>query len=146
WGHDSDATETVIAGLRGGAAYEVRVAAVNGAGAGGWSPVVVGEPTVAAPAAPGVPVVVAGPGRLALSWAEPDANGAPVSGYVVEYRLDGGGGRWVRWGHDSDATETVIAGLRGGAAYEVRVAAVNAEGAGDYSPAAEATTGDAGDQ
>ena len=93
-------------------------------------------PEASRPSAPNRPTIVAGNGSLRVSWTAPSAGSSPTLGYNLDYRAVGG--EWT--------TVTPIAGLsyeiRGltnGTTYEVRVAAFNSAGAGQWSPIARGT-------
>ena len=83
---------------------------------------------------PGVPVdgvVLALDGGLEVSWGAPeDDGGAPVVSYRVEYRLASGD----EWELHAEGAQSpaVIVDLENGESYEVRVAAVNEVGRGDW--------------
>ena len=92
------------------------------------------------PGAVAAPVVfAAGSDGLSVLWQVPA--GPEPTGYDVEYRT--GGGAWESWTHAGTGTTTTITGLQPDTAYEVRVRGTNAEGDGDWSPAASGRT-DAG--
>ena len=89
------------------------------------------------PATPEAPTVRAPEGSstsLLVTWTAPDTNGGPsLTDYDVEYR-QGTDGDWNDWPHDGIATTTTIMSLRPHADYQVRVRALNDEGASDWSP------------
>ena len=116
-------TSATVPGLVNGTTYTVRVAAVNGVGAGAWS-----EPVSRTPATrPGAPVIEAvdgGSGRLVVRWAAPANGGSPVRSYQLQWKTDS---QTFSAGRQQTATTTTgtISGLADGTAYWVRVAAVN---------------------
>ncbi len=132
----SDATTALsyeITDLANGAKYDVQVAAgIRGIGFGGWSEASGTPRTV--PHAPRSPRVSNGDEKLTVSWTAPAANGgAPVTGYRVEWSSDG-----VTLGEESaTGLNHEIEDLTNGTDYVVRVAAVNAAGAGPWSVEAE---------
>ena len=138
--HTGTGTTKRITGLTADTAYEVRVRASNSEGAGDWSPAASGrtEAAAEAPDAPSAPTLTAGETWLEASWTAPDDNGAAITGYDVHYRETGG--NWTDAGHTGTGTTKRITGLTADTAYEVRVRASNAEGTGDWSPAASART------
>ncbi len=75
---------------------------------------------------------------LRVSWSAPASDGgSPITGYSVQYRLDGDDPLpWTDAAHAGVRVSAVIDGLPDGT-YDVRVAAVNSLGTGDYA----ATTG-----
>ena len=97
-----------------------------------------------APAAPPAPALTAGRGRLDAAWSEPDANGAPITGYRVAYSADGGV-TWTPVAHSGVARAATLSGLTDGQTYQVRVAAANRAGLGAWSPAASGDPGASGD-
>lgn len=130
WSQSSTAAKSlVVAGLVNGTTYEVRVAAVNARGAGPFTPAV----RATAATVPGRPRLLAVAGRagaLDVTWAAPaDNGGAAVTDYLLEYAL-ARSGRWSRWPTGNLVTASSVTGLRPGTAYDVRVAAINAVGAG----------------
>ena len=95
------------------------------------------------PQAPGAPrglTAAAGNGQVTLTWQAPASDGGgAITAYVIEYKAssDADWTSWVRTGAATDTTETVT-GLTNEVAYEFRVAAVNAAGAG--APSAVSAT------
>ena len=71
---------------------------------------------------------------LLVTWTAPDTNGGPsLTDYDVEYR-QGTSGDWNDWPHDGTVVTTTIMSLKPHADYQVRVRALNDEGASDWSP------------
>ena len=130
---------TTITGLIAGVYVAVQVRAKNSAGAGQWSGSVGGTPlaSVSVPDAVAQPSVTAGAGSLSVSWSAPDANGAAVDRYRVQWRRSGSSS-WSQ--QDVSARSYTISGLRDDTAYEVQVRARNSEGWGPWSSSATATT------
>ncbi len=125
-------TTHTLSGLTNGTAYQVRVAARNAAGQGDWSDDASGTPA-AAPGTPGgVSVARGGSGELSVSWSVPANNGAAITGYVVQWKSGVQVYGTSRQGAASGTTHT-LSGLTNGTAYQVRVAARNAVGLGDWS-------------
>ena len=124
--YNGAATSVEITGLEPGS-YLVRVQALNEIGASGWARQRTPEPTPPEPTeAPGMPqnmAVAAGPGSLTVTW-DPPVSGGAASGYNVDYRLAGGGNRWVSVRANADVTRAEITGLEPDR-YVVRVRAVN---------------------
>ena len=105
--HHTAATTTITAtirGLTGGHPHQVRVRAANGAGAGEPSTVVGAEPSAAAPDRPAAPTGTPGAGTLTVTWTAPHHNGAPITGYTIEYSTDQGR-TWTPWPHTTTATQ-----------------------------------------
>ena len=134
--HHTAATTTItviIGGLTGGHPHQVRVRATNSAGAGEPSTVVGAQPSAAAPDRPAVPTVTPGAGTLAVSWTAPHDNGAPITGYTIEYSTDQGH-TWTTWPHTTTATTTVITDLTSGQRHQIRITATNTAGTSRPSP------------
>ena len=138
--HAGTSTTKRIESLVADTAYEVRVRASNAEGAGDWSPAASGrtDASAGAPDAPSVPSLTAGATWLEASWTAPDDNGAAITDYDVHYRTTGG--NWQDASHAGTSTTKRIGGLTADTAYEIRVRASNAEGAGEWSPAASGRT------
>ena len=138
--HTGTGTTKRITGLTADTAYEVRVRASNSEGAGDWSPAATRRTDAAAeaPDAPSAPTLTAGETWLEASWTAPADNGAAITSYDVHYRE--AGGNWTDASHAGTSTTKRIESLAADTAYEVRVRASNAEGAGDWSPAASGRT------
>lgn len=133
----STASPLIIGGLVNGVSYRIRVRAVNAAGAGPASVLIVVGP--GAPLAPRSVTVTPGEGQLTVQFAAPPADGrAPTVGY--EYSIDGGNS-WADAapvtirspGEASALGLAVIGGLVNGMTYSVRVRGVNAAGRGTAS-------------
>ncbi len=124
-----------ITDLTNGLSYDVQVRAVNAQGTGGWSASATATPT-APPAAPGTmaaPTLYAGTGRIVATWtALTDTGGSPITGYELQYRI--GGGAWIQITEGITGTYHSITGLTNGIVYGVQMRAVNAVGAGPWSP------------
>ena len=104
---------------------------------------------------PGVPAkvsglsVTAGAGKLDLSWTAPANNGSAITGYDVHYKTSAAADQagtgsdpstgWVAASHSGTPTSGSIPSLTGGTAYDVRVRAKNARGAGQWSDAGSGT-------
>ena len=138
--HTGTSTVKRIEGLTADTAYEVRVRASNAEGDGDWSASASGrtDPSADAPDAPSTPTLTSGATWLEASWAAPADNGSAITGYDVHYRATGG--NWQDTAHAGTTTTKRMEGLTADTAYEVRVRAWNAEGAGDWSPAASGRT------
>ena len=95
-------------------------------------------PAAEAPDAPLAPTLTVGETWIEASWTAPADNDSAITGYDVHYRETGG--NWQDANHSGTGTTKRITGLTADKAYQVRVRASNAEGAGDWSPAASART------
>ena len=138
--HTGTGTTKRIQNLTADTAYQVRVRASNAEGASDWSPAASARTDAAAeaPDAPAAPTLTAGTTWLEASWTAPADNGAAITDYDVHYRETGG--NWTDASHTGTATTKRIESLTPDTAYAVRVRASNAEGAGDWSPAASGRT------
>ncbi|MGI9256227.1 MAG: fibronectin type III domain-containing protein [Salinispira sp.] len=139
-------TSHTISGLTNGTSYEVGVRSVNGVCVGNWSPssaaTVPNADLTASPtdlaAAPTDLKLAVGNGSLTATWDSPGNTGnSAISAYHLRYRED----------DSRDWTEIIIGigtshtitELTNGTSYTVQVRAVNAQGAGGWSPSAAAT-------
>jgi hypothetical protein len=140
--HTAQTTRTIgITGLANTTAYDVRVAAVNGVGTGGWSNVLTmsttGPPTV--PSAPTLTTATPATASMGLAWTAPASGGTPITDYTIEYRTSPSG-TYTAFSHTaSTATTITVTGLTDGIAYDFRVSAVNAVGTGATSNVLTAT-------
>ena len=126
-------TSAVISSLTNGQSYQVRVAAINARGTGPFTD----PPDAATPSTtPGTPTgltVTSGPGQISVAWTAPANDGGnPISGYDLEYKLPADAD-WTDTAHSGLATSYTIMNLSNGQSYQVRVAAVNINGNGDYA-------------
>jgi fibronectin type 3 domain-containing protein len=129
-----DGTTAVVSGLVNGQAYELRVSAVNAAGAGSATAVVTAVPSTV-PDAPTGLAAMPGDEQATLTWTAPASmGGAAIDGYVVERLVDG---EWVAVDVTVDGTTAVVRGLENGVVATFRVAAVNSAGTGARSATAE---------
>lgn len=119
---DPALTSRTLSGLVNGTPYWFVVRAVNGVTPGLWSNVASATPS----AVPDAPVVGATPGDglVSLAWAAPAANGSPITGYLVKYRVVGSPS-WTPWVVVGTATTTTIHSLTNGVTYEFEVSALN---------------------
>ena len=127
-----------VTGLANGTAYWVQVTANSSAGAGGSTEATNVVPRTT-PSAPLRLEATVGDGSLALQWQPPSSDGGDsVSGYIVQWRADGEDYATTRQ-LDAAGTSAAITGLANGTPHTVRVAAVNAAGAGAWSTEATKT-------
>jgi hypothetical protein len=81
----------------------------------------------------------AGDGEASLSWTSGGDNGASITDYVVQYKLNSAGS-WSTFADGTSATTSAtVTGLTNGALYNFRVSAVNSNGTSDPSSTANAT-------
>jgi hypothetical protein len=91
-------------------------------------------PAVVAPDSPTALVATRGDSNITLSWTAPAVNGgSAIIDYVVQYAQSG----TTNWQTYADATSTAtsvtLLNLTNGVSYQLRVAAVNAVGAGSFA-------------
>ena len=137
----SAAASIVVTGLNNGTSYVFRVAGINTAGQGDFSPP--SSAVTPQPLPPSAPTGVVGTpldGAVAVAWTAPFDGGSPITDYEVQVSIDGG----TNWQPVADgvstATGTTVSGLVNGTAYTFRVAARNANGLGPYSGASAPAT------
>lgn len=133
-------TACSVSGLLPGRCYQFRVRACSSQGLGPWCDVAGGTTLPAEPSAPGRPAVSQ---RTATSlkarWTLPAyENGAPVTGYLLQYRAHGD----LTFADAYAGVElaTRVAGLQPGTSYDLRVAALNRVGQGPWSEIETAAT------
>ena len=138
----SVATSVVVTGLANNVGTMFRVAAVNSVGRGDYSaPTAVVTPAALPPAAPAnLTAVRAGSGAVTASWSGVVAIGvSPVTDYAIQYSVDNGASWKAYMDGTSLGTSATITGLTNGVPCLIRVAAVNANGQGEWSPIAGIT-------
>ena len=91
------------------------------------------------PPAPDAPILEPGVRSMSVGWSVPEHAGPPVTGHVLAHRASGAA-KWTEAALDGTAAQAEVGPLSPGAAYEVRVRAVNDEGTGPWSAAAAANT------
>ena len=120
-----------------------RVAAINAEGRSAYSNVATGTTTTARPGQPrSLRAQADGPTRITLSWEAPSSDGgARITGYRIEVRGPGGA-TWLPVSANTRSTATTFThtGLQPASAYRYRVAAINSQGAGQWSLEVVVTT------
>jgi len=133
-GATTAARTVTVTGLTNGTSYVFRVAALNVAGAGGYT---VKSAAVTPRTWPGAPTnLTATPvtGKVNLAWRAPASNGgAAISDYIVQYSNNDGATWRVFKESVSSATSASVTGLTRGTSYVFRVVGMNAAGSGEYS-------------
>ncbi len=131
-------TSHTITGLTNTIAYGVVVLAVNKGGNSPWSAPAFATP-VGPPSAP-VPMLVAGGGKITVTWTEPNNGGRRISSYHLQYKPNS----TSSWGNTiviGSASATYdITGLRESTRYDVRMRARNGLGLGDWSQTVSEST------
>ena len=137
-----------VTGLTGDTPYtfEVRAVTSAGAGQGGTATVAVRLDVTDAlepPLAPGPPQVRGvrdSQTALQVTWRAPANTGPPITHYALQYR-PGMADSWTDGSQMPAGHEARLEGLRPETVYEVRVRAVNADGAGAWSGPGRGRTG-----
>ena len=126
----------ISSGITVGRRYYFRVRARNSEGSGEYSPTF----SILRQNVPGVPIIalVAGNQQITVSITAPSTGGSSITGYRVQWRVDGGS---YSSSNQADTTLTtyIITGLTNGTTYDVRVRASNSVGSGQYSADSMAT-------
>ena len=148
YGPDKEGTVTgttaTLPFLVNGTEYMVRVAAVNGIGAGAWSTQESGTPSPppTVPGRPEIDAVDAADRRLVVRWSPPANDGGDdITGYIVRWRTQLGSYNAANThpGIGASVSSDTIDELDKNTRYWVQVAAVNGIGAGRCSDAVSAT-------
>jgi hypothetical protein len=134
-----------LAGLTAATAYAVQVQGFNASGTGAWS----GTSTLTTagpfvPSAPGALTLAQGTGsNLTVTWTAPavSSTNSAATGYNLQYSASGASTWTTVSGVSSPYT---LAGLSGGAAYNVQVQGSNTAGAGAWSTTSTLTTASTG--
>jgi hypothetical protein len=139
----SPASSAIITGLESNTQYRIQVAATNVFGQGNFSQELITQTPLAnaVPNAPTGLTSTVGDTTITLSWTAPiNKGGTPLNDYIVQWSLSGAS-NWTTF-PDNTSTNitTTITGLTANTAYDIRVAAVNSNGAGIYSTIHPATT------
>ncbi len=87
---------------------------------------------VPVPGRPAKPALRGGQGALKAWWKAPPNAGPAITGYDLGYRIASSSGDWTEVS-PGDVLEHTLRGLAAGTLYRVRVRAVSAEGAGEWS-------------
>ena len=90
------------------------------------------------PDRPQAPTLAAGDSQITVSWTAPNDGGNPITGYLVQWKPSGQSFNASRQATD-EAPPHVITGLANGAAYQVRVIAINDQGNSPPSLQSQAT-------
>ncbi|MDE0179359.1 MAG: fibronectin type III domain-containing protein, partial [Gammaproteobacteria bacterium] len=133
-------TSATFSGLTDGTEYEFQVRARNDVDWSEWSMSGKNTPmaSTAAPAAPDRPTVVAGGrGELVVSWTAPATNGSTITGYDVQYWIEG---QDRRQRDDVPGITTTLDRLGDSMEYNVRVRANSNNGDSPWSEARAGTT------
>lgn len=128
----NDNTYSYGLGLAAGTTYDVRIAAINAIGTGGYSEKSTAT-TASAPSAPATPTLTPAPGQMGVSWSAPSSDGgSAVIGYSLQYRVKDAVS-WTTLTFNAATTSTTITGLLAGGQYDFQVAAENLAALSAYS-------------
>ncbi|TBR21531.1 MAG: DUF5011 domain-containing protein, partial [Candidatus Nitrosotenuis sp.] len=142
---DTGSTSTTYSnsGLSAGTQYNYRVSAINAIGAGSASTAANATTSATVPGAPtALSATAISSSQINLSWTAPvDNGGSAITGYKIERESPVGGG-WSTLVADTGSTSTTYSnsGLSASTQYNYRVSAINAQGTGSASSAANAMT------
>ncbi|XP_023933258.1 titin isoform X1 [Lingula anatina] len=133
--------ELTVPRLKKDTKYTFQVRAKNECGVS--EPVEIKQPVLAKdlfvkPGKPGKPEVSdITKSSVTLTWTEPeDDGGAPISNYVIEYKMKSSV-RWTKVPEKVSDTTHTVTGLKEDSEYEFRVSAENKAGVGEPSPVSE---------
>jgi Ca2+-binding RTX toxin-like protein len=136
------ATSLAVTGLTNGTAYTFQVRAINAVGQGALSAVSnTVTPAAVVPGAPTIGTATAGNASATVRWTAPASNGgSAITSYSVQVRNAAGTVLRTVTGIPAAAVSTNVTALTNGTAYNFRVLANNAAGAGPLSAASNAVT------
>ena len=136
----STSTSLTLSGLRIGAGYQIRIAAVNANGVGDYVYRSFNTLATVASAPTSLSASNVSDSGFELNWVGPTSDGgSSISDCIVE--INGGGFNWTTVAHSpSSSTSLAITGLNPGVKYSVRVKAINGVGASKVSSTLSVTT------
>jgi Ca2+-binding RTX toxin-like protein len=140
-GISPSATTAVVTGLTNGTTYTFTMSAVNAIGSGPESAPTTATPNVVAtvPSAPTIGTATAGNATATVRWTPGGDGGSPITSFQVQVRTGTTVVQTIT-GVAPTATSLVVSPLTNGTAYNFRVLAVNAKGAGPLSAASNVVT------
>lgn len=124
----STALNYTLTGLTNGASYSLRVRTINGPQSSSWTQLPGVVVPLGIPAPPFAVTGVPGDGQVALSWLPPSGPSAPVTGYRVQYSVDGGASWVLAVELARPSTSAVVGGLTNGVGYIFRVQSTSQSG------------------
>ena len=149
----SGSASAAIALAEGANPITVKVTAEDGATTKTYTVTVTREAAGDFPGAPAAPTLVTGDAQIEASWTEPDDGGLPITQYSVDYKESGAADTFAPGDNPAQgwvpldpvtSTMATITGLTNGTSYDVRVAATNSYGTGEWSETSSATPQAAG--
>jgi subtilisin family serine protease len=125
-----------VTGLKAATEYVFRVAAMTSQGTGAFSDVHAVSTASGIPEAPVNPAFVLSPTSAAVTWEEPEVlNGGMVTDYLFQYR-ESSNPSWLTFANLqplSPVTGLTLTGLTPGLEYAFQLAAVTAQGTGEFA-------------
>jgi len=138
-GADLSGTSVTLTGLSNGTTYYIWIKAKNDIGTSGFSPAAIGRPqapiTVPPQAPEGIPLVIAGNGKLTVSWQAVEY----ASAYELWAGTSSSSASATKRGGDVYDLSADITGLDNETVYYVWIKAKNNIGTSGFSPAASGT-------
>ena len=120
--------------------YEFQMRAQNELGWNTWSTSKTATITQNVPSKPGAPILRRrGSGGINASWRAPNANGAAITAYQLQYKLSSAAG-WTTASSTITGTNYTVTGLTIGSTYDFRVRARNVGGWSQYSDSSSLAT------
>ena len=120
--------------------YEFQMRAQNELGWNTWSTSKTATITQDVPTKPGAPILRRrGSGGINAAWTAPNANGAAITAYQLQYKLSSAAG-WTTASSSITGTNYTVTGLTIGSTYDFRVRARNIGGWSGYSDSSSLAT------
>ena len=120
--------------------YEFQMRAQNELGWNTWSTSKTATITQDVPTKPGAPILRRrGSGGINAAWTAPNANGAAITAYQLQYKLSSAAG-WTTASSTITGTNYTVTGLTIGSTYDFRVRARNIGGWSGYSDSSSLAT------
>ena len=120
--------------------YEFQMRAQNELGWNTWSTSKTATITQNVPSKPGAPILRRrGSGGINAAWTAPNANGAAITAYQLQYKLSSAAG-WTTASSTITGTNYTVTGLTIGSTYDFRVRARNVGGWSQYSDSSSLAT------
>jgi hypothetical protein len=134
----STTASATVTGLTNGILYYFRVAAKNSAGTGSYTSSVSNTPSTI-PSTPTGLSLVPSTTSITASWLEPANGGSAITDYIIQYKRSVDS-VWITVSDGvSPNTAFTVTGLLETTAYDIRVAAINANGTSPYVSASTTT-------
>ena len=124
----STALNYTLTGLTNGASYSLRVRTINGPHSSAWTLLPGAVVPLGIPAPPFAVTGAPGDSQVTLSWLPPSGPSSPVTGYRVQYSVDGGASWVLAREVTTPSTSVVVGGLANGVGYIFRVQSTSQSG------------------